>query len=247
MIEKINLSTFKLTSNYVLLLVDSNYNFKTLKGPNGKEVKLEIANFGEQSINHVSISGTIIAMPEKTYFYDIADFDTIPRDEHAANMKESLNADCEFPIVVGDKVYFNYSNQINAEAERRLVDTDEHGICMLAHLNTLFGYEKGGDILPLNGNVFFVRDVEPDEMKLQSGLVVINHADKYGSAFGTIKSADKRVKRYLEGGNDPYFELLPGQRIVIDKKFGYRMAYDMHGGILQNIEVILRKNIVALI
>jgi hypothetical protein len=245
MIEKIDLSTFKILTNQVLIKVDPNHDFVTINGFGGKKVELQLVSFGEHEINHVSISGTVIAKPEKPYYFKRND--NLAQQEFASLMKNSLPADCDFPIEVGTKVYFNYSNQLNAENERRLVETDEHGICMLCRLDSLFGYEQEGEVKPLNGYVFFKRDKDEDEVTFENGLIGIQKAQKYGSYKGTVIKADKPVRAYQEGHNEPQVDLNEGQRMVIDKRFGYRMAYDMHGGQLESVEVIQRRHILALI
>ena len=250
MIQTIDLNTFKLTGNFALIQLDPNHNFKILQGPGGTTIELALVYAGENEVNGYSISGTLIACPDKPFFFDRHTFYG-PEREFAACMKESLEVDCDFAFRPGDKLYFNYNAQLNALEEDRIVDTAEHGHCMLIPYHALFGYtpqtDPTGPVIPVNGYVFFKRDETPTEVTFAHGLIGIQKANPYGSNYATVEAADAPVRRYQDGQPEPRDPLPPGTRMLIDKRFGFRIAYDTHAGELKGVEVMRRKSILATI
>jgi hypothetical protein len=240
----------RILGNFALIKLDPNYNFKILQGPNGTEIELAMVYTGESEVNGYSISGTLIAAPEKPFFFDRHSFHGSQR-EFAACMKESLEVDCDFNFRPGDKIYFNYNAQLNALEEDRIIDMPEHGHCMLIPYHALFGYTPAADpthpVIPVNGYVFFRRDETPTEVTFAHGLIGIQKANPYGSNYATVEAADAPVRRYQDGQPEPRDPLVKGDRILIDKRFGFRMAYDTHAGELKGVEVMRRKSILAII
>ena len=243
MIEKIDLAGFELCSNKILVKADKNYDMLVIDGPEGKKVELQLISFGETEANHYSISGTLIKRPEETFFFDKTT--NCSQKEFQSCMLASLSVDCDYDFKEGDKIFYNYNVQLSAEAENRLVDTEEYGICMLVNIDMVFGYVKDDELVPVNGYVFFNRDKEIGEYETESGLTIINEVKAYANQYCTVIAADKPVRGYMDTGNDSQEIILKGDRILIDKRFGYKMAYDLHGGDVKDVEVCYRKHIIG--
>lgn len=240
MIESISLDKFQLVSNHVLVKLDPAYDVLVIDGAEGKKIELKLVSFGEQEANHYSISGTILKKPEQLFFFPKKDHQNgYCQEEFASMIKASLSYDCDYKFNEGDTIFFNYNAQLSAEAEGRLVDIDGHGICMLIDYNSLYGFKKDFEIVPVNGYIFFKRD--QDELEINGIIRIFNKV--YDNNVGTVVMADEPIRAYLDGGRDGNEPILPGTRILVDKRFGHRMAYDLHGGELTAIEVCHRKNI----
>ena len=249
MIESIDLSKFKLTSNYLLCKPEKNFNIVAIDGPEGKKIELTIISPGEHEATGFSISGTVIKRPnEIVYFNRYSDYAlSLNQQQFASAIKASAGVNCEHPYKEGDTVYYNYNVQLQSEEEGRLVETEEHGICMLIPVDSLFGYVKDDELVPLNGYVFFKRE-SPDEMTASGKLYIPEMAQKhYGKNTATVIACGAPVKGYLDGGlitNDVYQK---GDKVIIDKRFGYKVAYDLYAGDLKNIEVCFQKHIVCVL
>lgn len=243
MFEKVDLNKFNLVSNYCLIKLSAAYDLIVLDGPEGKKIDIKIVSWGEQEVNHYSISGTIIKKPQKLFFFNAMEKNNgnYSKEEFASMMKNSLQYDVDFPIEEGDTIFFNYNAQLDADKELRLMDTEEYGICILIHYNSFYGYKKDNDIIPLNGYIFFKRDQNEREVTFKHGLIGIQEVKQYDNNHGTVIAADMPVRAYLDGGRDGNAKFERGTRILVDKRFGHRMAYDLHGGDLKDIEVTHRK------
>lgn len=247
MLETISLDTFSLKSNFILIKPDPEHNIVAISGPNGTKIELKLISEGEQEANHYSISGTVIKRPDTFFFFDKSQDKVggMSQREYASNTKASLSVKCEHPYAEGDKIYYNYNVQLQCEEENRLVQTKEHGICMLVPADALFAYVKDEEIIPLNGYIFFERD-KPNEMSPSGLLYIPESAQKhYEKNLATVIASSSPVQSYLDGGiisNEVYEK---GDRIIVDRRFGYKMAYDLHAKELKNVEVVLDKHILC--
>lgn len=250
MIEKINLSTLELTSNYVLVKCDPDYGFKEVTTDTGV-VKLYTSYLPQDDSKNYGISGTILKTPEKLNFYGELRTTDKGREmsvlDFNAMMRNSMPHDCDLDVVPGDNVLFNYGNQIDAIDTGRVLDVEGQGHCMLISYDTLFAKKKGEDLIPLNGWIFVIREQKPAEWKTPSGLWVVEKVDQYGSMFATVIIADKPVRAYMDKYSDGRDQLNPGDKIVIQKGWGYRIAYDMVAGDLKDLEVIRYKNVLGVL
>jgi len=245
LIEKVNLATFEVVSNKLLVKASPNYDLIVLDGPEGKKVEIQLISFDEHAVNHFSISGTVIKKPKTTFFCD-KDAE-MSQPELASQIQASLQVDCDHPYNVGDKIYYNYNVQLSAQEEYRVVETEEYGYCLLISMDMVFGYQKDGEIIPVNGYVFFKRDQLASEYTTDSGLTVVQNVKGYESNIGTILALSSPVRAYLDGGDTGDMGLRVGDRILVDKRFGYKMAYDLHGGDIKNVEVVYQKYILAVL
>lgn len=247
MIESISLKNFTLLSNFVMVKPDTAYDIVVLQGPKGTKIELKLISEGEQEANHYSISGTVVKRPEKLFFFNKNSYEAqgMSHLEFASSMKASTSSKCNHPYQEGDKIYYNYNVQFSCEQENRLLQCDEHGIVMLVPAESIFGYVHDGEIIPVNGYVFFERDKELSEYETESGLTVIRTIKGYEMNSATVISSSSPVEAYLDGGiitNESYEK---GDRIIIDKRFGYKMAYDLHAAELKNVEIVFQKHILA--
>lgn len=245
MIEKISLEAFKLRSNHLLVLTDPNYDVHVLQGPNGTKIELKLIYTGETAVNAFSISGRVVGLPSEWYYFDKSAGDAMSQREFASNIKASSGVLCERDVVVRDKVYYNYNVQLNCEEEDRLLDVEGIGICMLIAVDSLFGVEREAQLVPTNGWVFIRRD-KPNEMS-PSGLLYIPETaqDAYEKNAATVIAASVPAAAYLDGGCMSGEAFAPGDRVLIDRRFGHPIAYETHAGELKNIEVVQDKHILA--
>ena len=250
MVEKINLKTFTLESNMILVKPDPNYDFVEALSPEGK-VKIYLSYEPEDDAKHVSITGKVLKVPSELKYYSELKtskkgIDISPQ-EFESKMRNTMPFKTEINVSEGDVVFFNHLNQIDAELEGRLVNTDEYGYCMLMPYSSLYGKKTESGFTALNGYVIFIRDQKDATFESKSGLLVLQKSSVYGSYYGTVVSCDKRIDDYLDKSYDCVTDIQKGDRIIINPKFGYRIAYSIHAGDMSDHEIIRRKHILALI
>lgn len=249
MIETIDLRNFELVSNYIVVLLDPDYNFKEVTGPDGTKVEIQLIDLTVTQAQNQSITGTILRLPERLLFHGELNTHekgkTISGDEYESLMRNSMPFEVDLNVKEGDKVVFDYKVGLHAESEDRILKDVTHGYCMLMEYHNLFAKEVNNELIPLNGWVFFNRDQNPAEYQLPSGLWMVEKVNKYGILKGTVLSADDPVKDYIESGTDDLVEIKAGSRIIVQKGFGYRIAYDLHAGKYAGLECVKRKNILC--
>jgi len=250
MIEPVNINTFELTCNMVLIKGGLDYNFIEIPGPHGTKVQLELCEIVKNEPEKKCITGTILKTPDHLLFCsELKKHErgkTISDGEFASLMRNSIPHNTELNVFEGDRVIFDYKMALDSEAEGRLLNVEGHGYCVLMSYESLFAKEVEGELIPLNGWVFALRDQQPHEYTTPSGLIVVEKVDKYGSKYATVVSADKPIKEYLDKNLEEMpISLTTGQRILLQRGFGYRIASDRYAGKLLGIEVIRRRNILA--
>lgn len=248
MIEKIDLSNTELTGNYLIVKPDPNYDFVQVKGVDG-QVKIYLGYNPQDETKHVSISGTVLLTPKNLKYYkEILDKDNdMSQDEKSSKMRNSMQFKTKLNVKTGDKIYFNYHNQFQAEDEGRLVEVKDHGYCMLMNYETLYGKQVKDEFVPLNGYAIFKRDQSEREYKTASGLYVVQNVDVYSGKMGEVICADDAVTGYLDGGYEDQTPLKKGDQVLLNPKFGYRIAYSIHAGDLQDYEITKRRYIFGII
>lgn len=250
MIEKIDLKTFEIVSNHVLIKLDRNYDFIEVHGPDGIKVELQLIDFTATQEQLQAITGTVLKVPNKLKFHaEIKQHErglTISSDEYSSIMRNTMPFDVPMNITEGDKVTFDLKEAIGAELTGLLVNVGESDYAVLMPYESLFCKEVDGNFIPLNGWVFFKRDQKPGEFVTESGLVIIEKVDKYGSKYCTVICADAPIKEYIEKGyEDDKMNLHPEDRIFLQKGFGFRIAMDRFAGGLKDIEGCRRTRILA--
>jgi co-chaperonin GroES (HSP10) len=246
MIEKINLETTELTANYFIVKPDPNYDFVEVKGVDGS-MKIWMGYSPNDETKHVSISGTILKAPnELKYYGDILTSKkgfNVSNESFSSKMRNSMQYITTRNVKEGDKVYFDYHNQFDSEIEGRLINVEGEGYCTLMHYETFFGKEVDKDFVPLNGYVLFKRDQSEREYVTKSGLTIIQNTNIYEGRIGEVIAADKPLSGYLDRAVEDKFELKKGDKILINPKFGYRIAYELHAGEMKDYELIRRRHI----
>ena len=247
MIEQVDLSKFKLTSNYILVKPDPAYNIVAIDGPEGKKIELTIISDSEREACHYSISGTVIKRPDEIFYFNkhSDEAGSMEQRQFASQIKASAGVKCDHPYQEGDKIYYNYNVQLQCEEENRLIETEEYGILMLIPVDAIFAVVKDDEIIPVNGYVFFTRDQEQPEYITDSGLTVIQEVKGYERNFATVVSASTPPTGYLDGGTMGPDTYEKGDKIIVDKRFGYKMAYDLHADQLKSVETAFHKHIIA--
>lgn len=250
MIERIDLESFEIVSNYVLVKVEKNHDFIEVPGPNGITVELQLIDFTDTQEQLQAITGTVLKAPKELMFHmELKQHErglTISSDEYAALMRNAMPYDVPMNVKEGDRVTFDLKEAIGADLTGLLVNVGELGYAVLMPYESLFCKEVDGEFIPLNGWVFFKRDQYPSEWTTESGLLILEKVDEYGSKYATVICADEPIKEYLEKGyEDGDIGLQPGNRILLKKGFGFRIAFDRFAGGLKDIEACRRTRIIA--
>ncbi len=246
MIKKTTLEDIELTGNYLIVKPDPNFDFIPMQSPNG-EIQIHLNYNPQDATKHVSITGTVLKRPiELKYFGpELLRSAEMTNEEKSSLMRNSMPYKTKLNVNNGEKVYFDYHNQFQADDEGRLIEVDGHGICMLMKYETFYGKEVKGEFIPLNGWVIFTREQQDSEYETASGLTIIKNVNVYESNKGEVVCADLAVSEYLDGSSESEILLVSGDKILIDVRFGYRIAYAVHAGEMTNYEIIRRKNILA--
>jgi len=241
MIDTIDIKTAKIPFNHVLIKADSAYDFHEIPTPDGS-VKIQLTYFNQDRSKYLSISGKVLMLPEQTWFF--GNKGDGHGDEFNAMVRNSLEFDANFDVKVGDRVFFDYREQVDAEIECRLVRTADYGLCVLVRQDRVYGvYED--ELRPVNGYVFFLRDQLPDKLELSSGILLTRNHNKYELNHGIVLSADAPCRQHLENEFEPGMELSPGDRVLIAKNRGFRISYEVGNEELRDIELVHRKDIAA--
>lgn len=249
MVEKINLSTFELVSNNLLVRPDSNYGFIEVATPEGT-IKLFTSPMPEHEAKNFAISGQVVKCPDSLLFHgELLTHQkgiTISDEDFSSMMRNSMPYATELAVQNGDNILFNYGVQIDAINEGRVFEVEGIGKCMLVPYEQIFAKRINDELVPVNGWIIFKRDVIERETQLPSGLWAVDlKATDYTSQYGTVISADKPVTNYLDKSHDGEEQLHAGDRIIIQKNFGYRIAYDPVAGELKDTEVCRYKNVLG--
>jgi co-chaperonin GroES (HSP10) len=241
MIDTIDPKTAIIPTNFCLIKADISYDFHEIPTPDGK-VSIQLSYFNQDKSKYLSISGTVLMLPKEKWFFSNK-ADGGEGDEFNAMVRNSLEFDANCDIKVGDKVFFDYREQIDCETERRLVRTADYGLCVLVRLDRLYGVYENDDLRPVNGYVFFLRDQLPDKLELSNGILLSRNHNKYGLNTGTVLAADAPVRQHLENEEEPNIELAQGDRIQLMKNRGFRISYEVGNEDLRDIEIVHRKDI----
>ena len=240
MIDHIDLKTAIIPYNYVLVKCDPTYDLHEIPTPDGK-VTLQLSYFTQDTSKYLSISGRVLLLPQEKWFF------RHKGDGHGqefdAMVRNSLEFDAECAIAVGDRVFFDYREQIDVESERRIVRTDEYGLCVLVRMDRIYGKYSDGELIPVNGYVFFLRDQLPDSLELSNGILLTREHGKYDLNTATVIAADEPCKAHLEGEHELKIDLQSGDRILLMKNRGFRISYEVGNDELRDIEVCHRKDI----
>lgn len=252
MIERINLHDFEPLHNYLLIQTDPNYNFIEIPGPSGTKISLELVDTtSEWDTKNISMSGMVLKAPNQLFFdSELRAHEkgkSVSHDEYSARMRTSMPWDTVLSVQPGDRVIFDYKQNMEIETDGRLLKDENGEFCLLVRYDNLFAKEIKGEYIPINGWVFFVRDQREEHTERASGIVVVNKTDKYECVTAAVFSSDEPIKTYMDKAfQDPDIDLSTGQRIFVQRKFGFRLAYDTHAGKLKGVEAIKRKNILAI-
>lgn len=247
MIDKIDLKIATIPTNYCLIKSSPSYDFHEIPTPDGK-VTLQLSYFNQDKSNYLSISGTVIMLPQTKWYYGKSQQFLNPCAggiDLEAMTRNSLEFDANCDIVVGDKVFFDYREQVDVESECRIVRTDEYGLCVMVRMDKIYGKYTDGDIQPVNGYVFFLRDQLPDKLDLASGILLTRKQNKYGLNTATVLAADAPCRSHIDGDYESPIDLKEGDRILLGKNRGFRIAYDIGNEELRNIELCHRKDILG--
>ena len=259
MIETINIDTFEIIGNFVLVKLDANYDFVKVDGPMGSKVELQLVDYTKSAAQLQSITGTVLKVPKKLQYHGcIKKLERnvdISVEEYNTLMRTSLPHDCDLNLKEGDEIVFDIKDAIAAEELGLLVDLSGFGdYAVMMPYESIYAKksntsgEGSGKVEALNGYIIFKRDQKPNEWKTESGLWVVEKIDKYGSKYATIIHADKPVRDYIEkGAYDDNVELKAGDRVILKKGFGFRMADDTFAGDLLGMEIVRYKHILALV
>jgi co-chaperonin GroES (HSP10) len=249
MIEQISLEDFELTSNFILIKGGLDYNYIEIPGPLGTKVQLELCEIVRNEPEKKCITGTVLRVPKELSFHGELNHHergkTIADDEFCSLMRTSMPHKTVLNVKEGDNVIFDYKMALDAESEGRLLNVEGHGYCLLMGYESLYAKESDGDLVPLNGWVFALRDQNPNTWTTENGLIVVEKVDKYGSKYATILKADHPIEYLDKNLSEPPIPLNHGDRVILQRGFGYRIASDRYAGKLLGVEAVRRRNILA--
>ncbi len=235
----------QLLNNYVLILPHGSYDRVKIAGG----VELAIGYNHVDRGRHYSITGKVLKLPKKlTYHSDLLK-DVMDQEERISMVDSSLPWKTTLDLRVGDMVVYNYMQNDAALIENRIVEIEGYGDCLLLPYEEIYGYSRDGkDYTPINGFVFFRRDIANSRENKGDLEIVLNTTD-YQEDFGSVIDPGKPVPEYLDGRDfdkDPDMDLKAEDRILVKTGYGFRISYEYHEPSLKGVEVIRRPNILAL-
>lgn len=255
---KIELEKLRIPENLVLIKPDPDFEFVTIHPEDGEDVKIWIGYDPETMAQHYGVTGKVLKLPEQLSFRLDAlekakkgmSTHRTPGEAKLINdiTTSSLDYEVENELQEGDKVWFDYLNQISVFDEKRLVEVEGHGICFFVRYDTLYCYERDNEIKLLNGWVWIERlkadDITPAGLHLPGSRKETRVPKK-----ARIVKASVPIKRYKDKyHSEEPVELKEGQEILFDDRFGHPVEYELHRTI-HNKEVlcIRRKNMYAIL
>lgn len=265
----INLKTFRIPFNNVLVKPDEDYETYQLSG---RETGIIVTNYmADEKGNKVSIhtqniaiSGTVYAVPEKLVYNapkmrKLQESHTLPMNwsvqREVDRLREaSVQFEVDIEIEKGDKVYFEYLAHELCSKDGRWVETSE-GMMLLMKYDLLIMADRNGGIYPLNGNIIVENEkIEaPDTFGDIQGKVSENGLfipqmyqleHKYRNrAIAKVLYAGSAVREYMDFRGKYDAECEVGDRILYDPRFAKEIEYSTHRVFDRKLLRIQRKDI----
>ena len=263
---KIDLSTLRIPQNYILVKPDDDFKYIEIEPDNQfsalkESVKLEIGYDPLSNAKHYSITGKILAVPERLIFNkkqvekringksnkNLSLSDKIAISE----LREaSLDNDVDMELIVDDKVWFEYLSQVTAITENLVVDVKDHGLCFFIKYDRLYSYQRNNEEMELINGWIWIQKVDAIK-KTATGIdLQLSEDHQFKPNLGMIVKASNPVRNYLETyeeGED-LIGFNGGEQVVYDGRFGYEAEYDMHRKLNHKPTFsIKRKHIIAVL
>lgn len=233
-----SLKSLQIKRNYVLIKIDEDHTEVSLKGPEGQVyAQIEVGITDQTEARHYAITGTVIKTPESLIyrgreleaFRNKIGFDFGPEQAKDLSMlvKGSLEWEVEMELQEGDKVWFDYIAIISGNTQRKLVNTKEHGWCLLINYDQVFLYERDGERRPANGWLWIKYVYGPRELK--NNLVLPDTVDTRIPGVADIVKTGAPVTHFLEARFNVNRPLLKaGTRIYYRKNSDTPIEYTLH-------------------
>lgn len=193
----------KIPANYVLLKPDPEFKYYHL---GGKQTEIEVSHRDIDHAHHVSISGTVIQVPQAlvfngpiiqereldffevlTKFMNSEEGEALPvhpddMAEYGDLKRESVAYDVPIEVKPGDRVFFTYSSHYRASDIGGTVFTEDHGPLILVKYDSLIlGQVPHGNIKPING--FLIVEPLLADPELVNNIIPVVKQTKDGPVF----------------------------------------------------------------
>ena len=252
---EIDIDNIRIPYNWVLIKPDEN--FKTTQR-HGKDTGIHVPPWGINAASHISVTGTVIAVPEKLRYYGKK------IKELRANLSEDSPQPPELPILrrqsmdyltsieitAGDKVYYEYTTRLDASKEGRIIDTKYGELMLVPYYILIMAFVPGcdmsnvkpTDVRMLNGNIL----IKPLEYALETNLQGVQGTRTEMDIFVPVT---KQELKYVKFNNTQFANVIACGSLVKDYcdypkapaddprigKPGQKIAYD--GRMQKRLEV----------
>jgi hypothetical protein len=263
---KIDLSTLRIPQNIILVKPDDDFKYIELKPQSElsvikEPVILEIGYDPLSNAKHYSITGKILAVPERLIF-NKKQVEKIINGKTNKNItlsdriaiselrEASLDNDVDMELIVEDKVWFEYLSQVTAITENLVVDVKDHGLCFFIRYDRLYSYQRNEEEMELINGWIWIQKVDAVK-KTETGIdLELSESNQFKPNLGMIVKASNPVRNYLETyeeGED-LIGFNGGEQVVYDGRFGYEAEYDTHRKLNDKPTFsIKRKHIIAVL
>lgn len=244
--------------NYVLVKIDPDYNEYVLG-----ELKLTIASDEKSASRKLAVTGTVEDVCQNLYFSlkderEMGDYYT--PEFSTSHRYSSVTRDVEIELKVGDKIYFDYTQQYEVGRFNRIIFNEQGEQLCFVRYDFITGVSENGFIRPINGNVIIdpiEYDVEIVNNKIQKidyGLEVnvkLRNRPLQGKkkGVGVVRAKCDKVKGYTDfpqyiDHDENDVEI--GDLILFNNAYSLVLEYDLHQtlqGKYSRLRKITRKDI----
>lgn len=246
----INASKIKIKTNYVLIKPDADHE----KLSNG----LYIGSTKETEARHYAITGTVLIVPDRLVYRGKeaknlraktgGHMDEFDAKDLISILNGSMRHETDMEIEVGDKVYFDYIAQFNANTEGKSIQVEGHGECILMEYSMLSAVQKGEEFIPINGYIW-IRMIQ-DTHDLGNDIIIPDTVDTTVPGIATVVKVGKPIKEYLSAkhSDQGLIGLTAGQTIMFYDAVKTPLEYALHEtDEMKGLYKIMRKDIHAIL
>lgn len=244
----IELTNIEIPNNYVLIKPDKDYE----KLKNG----LWIGSTPETEARHYGIKGEVLLIPQKLVYRgkEIKALRDRTKGIYSADdlklLTSFVHGSMEYKTVIeiepGDRVWFDYMAHIGANTEKKAIEVEGHGECILVDYSMLFIRERAEEKVPINGWIW-IKTVEASK-ELGNDLVAPDIVDSTIPKEAVVVKLGRPILEYLSAKDcDKNFiggTLKEGDRIFFNEKIKTPLEYTLHETTgLERLYKIKRKDI----
>ncbi|HEU5292935.1 MAG TPA: hypothetical protein VFU05_19950 [Cyclobacteriaceae bacterium] len=257
-----NPNQITIPSNFVLIKPDKDFTEYVVG-----QLRLEIGNdaTSRAAVQKWSVQGEVVKVPESLfYYYDEQmkyngwqSIDYMSRKRNA-----SLVYKTEIEVKPGDRVVFDYLQQMEVRKEQGWFEDESGQMYYLIKYDSIIAIIDGDDLMPVNGHVIIEEtksEVEitengpqyKDQLLIFAGSTQLGTKGKF-KRIGVVRYSGKPLDGYMEFPLSMDFnnELCNGDLIIYNPIFAHKMEFDMQQtikGRINQLRYIHRKDIYALV